>query len=156
MSDLRGYVVFCEDIRLEIDNQVSFIGVYPKGIHTFDIDVDGDIALAKFAAACYMALPTSSAGSIPKIQISLVKKNDEEKVISIDDLPAIPVRSEIEYVKGVKFIQFEGIIAQPDDHLKVTLIVDEQSACIGRFRIRGKEDSLSVEGDVGDPHKSTI
>lgn len=144
MHDLNGYVVFCEDIRLEHNSQVSYIGVYPKNVASFDPDEDGEIVLAKFAAACYITIPTSAAGKRPTIEISIVKGDGEEEQVSVDQLPQVPERS-VSHVNGVKFIQFEGVVVLPGDQINVTLSLEGDHFCLGRFRIRARKESMSED-----------
>ncbi|MCO4317694.1 hypothetical protein M8997_010910 [Phyllobacterium sp. 21LDTY02-6] len=152
MPDLSGHVVFCEDIRSELGDQVSYIGVYPRNRGTFEVDDDGDIVLSRFALACYLAMPVEFKGESPSLTITQIDKNKREKQIASEILPEIPDRSEREVVTAMLHFQFQGVLAKPSDIIVVDLSVAGETARIGSFRFAPKKPSAgSSKPDETNP-----
>jgi len=133
-TDFTGHVIFCEDVRVEINKQISYIGVFPFNREYFEPDEDGDCILPKFGVGVYLSIPTEYAGHSPHIAFLTIDKGGEEKLVTEETMGKIPSSDENKLLHGVTHIQLAGLFVPVGTKFGVDATIADKTVRIGLFQ----------------------
>ncbi|KAB2655921.1 hypothetical protein F9K94_15450 [Brucella tritici] len=133
MPNFTGHVVFCEDVRIEVNRQVSYIGVFPHHREFFEPDVDGDFVLPRFGIAIYLDIPPEYEGQTPLIAVLSIDKDGKEKQIADETMGKVPNSPDGRSVNGVSHIQLEGLFSPVGTKFGVDVTIKDETVRIGVF-----------------------
>lgn len=139
MPNFTGYVIFCEDVRSEVNRQISYIGVYPFNREFFEPDEDGEFVLPKFGIGLYLQLDPEYEGMSPHITILSIDKDGTETQIAEDTMSTIPASKDGKQILGVTHLQLEGLVAPVGTTFGVDVKIGEEISRLGLFQTFGRE-----------------
>lgn len=133
MPKFSGHVVFCEDIRIEVNRQVSYIGVFPHNREYFEPDEDGDFVLPRFGIGVYLKIPPEYEGQNPHIAVLSIDKDGKETQIAEETMGTIPPSSDGKSVNGVSHIQLEGLFSPVGTKFAVDVTLKDETLRLSTF-----------------------
>src|SRR5690606_11754643 len=85
--DISGHVIFCDDIRREVNGQSSYMGVYSGPVR---MERDEE-TLPLFCVVVYLSFPSALTGKIPVVWIEKTTSENNTIELAKGDLPPIPI-----------------------------------------------------------------
>lgn len=140
MIEFYGSSLFCEDVRIEISGQRTYVGVFSRRIA---IDEDMPFELPDICVANNFNMRVLKAGINPKFIIKQKTKSGKESILIDETLPELPYHPE--KGEGTVHAQFHifinnCMIEEPSE-LSAILIVEDEPIITGKLVIEGSDDN---------------
>jgi hypothetical protein len=158
-----GYTIFCDDIRLEMGGQFSFVGVYP---HEMQVHVDLPVAIPKLSLAVHFFCRADQLDEPVQVRIMEPGASIDAPTHSFD-LPIDHIRNtaqapdagaEEPMVGGMFPVMFAPFRIEKEGRLNVRAVRAGKAIRLGSLLIRrapqfiaGPSDAVPGEtGDIGE------
>lgn len=151
MRKFSGHVIFCEDIRIEVNRQLSYIGVFPHNREHFIPDEDGNFILPKFGIGIYLEIPPEHESAKPHVAILTIDEEGNEDLIAEETMGAIPHSPDKKPINGVTHIQLEGLCLSVGTKLAIDVTVKDETVRVGVFHSLERKP---IKPEVTHPEKA--
>lgn len=148
MRNIYGYVIFCEDIRREFNNQSSYIGVFSNNIELFQID---ETTMPRLSTVIHLFLPSEMAGQVPTVRVLKSDAKNVETTLAAEETGEIPEHPQGKSARlsvQINF-RFEGIPLSAGDRISVSVQVGDASTVLGSIKVV-KTESVDMAWDQGE------
>jgi hypothetical protein len=137
VPDFYGYSIFCDDIRLEIDGKVTYVGAYTSGILL--VKTDFPVTLPKFCVAIFFNQKKGLFKPSLRIQIYLPGDTDEkasiEAEVTAQEPPSIGNPENREYTMFGSNMVFAPFTIDQPGRIKVRILRDGVLHRMGNLRV---------------------
>lgn len=145
MPNFSGHVIFCEDVRAEVNRQLSYIGVYPFNREFFEPDDEGEFLLTKFGIGVYLQISPGYEGCTPYITVKAIDMDGRELQIADETMGKIPASDDGKAVQGITHIQLEGLVDRVGTSYAIDVTINEDTVRVGLFHTLERDKKEKTE-----------